>query len=739
MAQAPADPLAAVLAQFPDNGLPALIASLERACQSPPSVLPPDVCQRLAKLGADAHEALLGCALSSRGQDPGIASAFGDFDARAAWTLPLLIEESNLTKPLVHELLVRLGPAAMPAMPTLQALAEGRYRFLEQVVDRLAKASDQPTPTVPAARQPGAGQSRVDAQHIPALLDRLRTGPEEQRWPALQALLTAGDAAAASAAEVILALELDERTFKASQDLAAALRCTYGARCLQGQQPLDGLLESEPAAEVRRLALAGRLDRLGQVQAWLQSTNPQVRRDSALGLGLLTNGGPIGLSLGLLPKHDDDADGQLLLDLLQRVRRAQGARLAASMLPALTAATTSAEREELLRRLAYHDLRDAPAALWPIVLECATGPDSQQQSPTGNGTSGRTAAGLLYAVARERAGLPTELLKLLPQLGQKENYAQLRTELLDAADATEIAACIRTASERPENLAAWLTLLKASHGDRPKQVVALLGTSLAAEIARLPAAGQLAWLALDRTADVPDATWQELLTDQDVATRRGALQAARWRERTHPMPLDLLETCLRDEDQQVATITGYMLGTDPRDPARATRAIAARFATAPVDLQFNLLLALRYQHEHAGAVRPLIDAAFASTSWHLQLPAALLLLDLEPDHAAAFAALVRLLANNSSEVRQHALRQAANMPAIAARCVDRAIECLDDPNDQVQAAAVRLLGAAPSAKERTLPRLRKLQQERPNSFAGQIAAYAIRTLDEAPTASPDKR
>ena len=138
-AQQPADPLAAVLAQFPDNGLPALLADFERACQSPPAPHDPLVFQRLAQLGPAAHEALLGCALSSYGQDRGLASAFGDFDARAAWALPLLLEESNLTKPLTQELLVQLGPAAMPALPTLQALAQGHHKYLKTAIDRIAK------------------------------------------------------------------------------------------------------------------------------------------------------------------------------------------------------------------------------------------------------------------------------------------------------------------------------------------------------------------------------------------------------------------------------------------------------------------------------------------------------------------------------------------------------------------------------------------------------------------------
>jgi hypothetical protein len=720
-AQQPADPLAAVLAQFPDNGLPALIADFERACQSPPAPHDPLVFQRLAQLGPAAHEALLGCALSSYGEDRGLASAFGDFDARAAWALPLLLEESNLTKPLTQELLVQLGPAAMPALPTLQALAQGQHKYLKTAIERIAKASDQPVPLAVARPQP-----HVDAQQIPALLERLRNGPEEQRWPALQALLLAGDAAAASAAEVILTLELDVRTLQTSQDLAAALRCTYGARCLQGRQPQEGLLESELPAELLRLSLAGRLDRLQSVQSWFQSTNAAVRRDLVLGLLLATNPQ---MHFGMLPTQDDEATVRQRIDLLQRVRRTRGARTVEELLPALVAAPSTAEREELLKDLRSLDLRDAPAALWPIVFECATKLPRAQQ----------TASSLLYTIARQQAGLPDAVLRLLPQLGSGQDHAQLRRELLNATNAEAIVAYVRTVSERPDDLAVWLTILNAANRERGSQIVALLGSSLAAEIALLPATGKLAWLELDRSADVDDAIWQELLTDPDPASRLKAIRAARWRDRTHPLPLDLLLICLRDEDLSVATITSYMVGADQRDPQRVTRAIAARFDTASDDLRFHLLLALRQQREQLAAVRSLIDSAFANASWRLQLPAALLLLDVEPEHGPAFAALVRLQAHSDPEARQQALRQVANTPALAARCVDRAIECLKDPNDQVQTAAIRLLGAVPAAKERTLPLLRQLRERRPNDMAGQVAAHAIETLERPPTTSPDKR
>lgn len=566
-AQQPADPLAAVLAQFPDNGLPALIADFERACQSPPAPHDPLVFQRLAQLGPAAHEALLGCALSSYGEDRGLASAFGDFDARAAWALPLLLEESNLTKPLTQELLVQLGPAAMPALPTLQALAQGQHKYLKTAIERIAKASDQPVPLAVARPQP-----HVDAQQIPALLERLRNGPEEQRWPALQALLLAGDAAAASAAEVILTLELDVRTLQTSQDLAAALRCTYGARCLQGRQPQEGLLESELPAELLRLSLAGRLDRLQSVQSWFQSTNAAVRRDLVLGLLLATNPQ---MHFGMLPTQDDEATVRQRIDLLQRVRRTRGARTVEELLPALVAAPSTAEREELLKDLRSLDLRDAPAALWPIVFECATKLPRAQQ----------TASSLLYTIARQQAGLPDAVLRLLPQLGSGQDHAQLRRELLNATNAEAIVAYVRTVSERPDDLAVWLTILNAANRERGSQIVALLGSSLAAEIALLPATGKLAWLELDRSADVDDAIWQELLTDPDPASRLKAIRAARWRDRTHPLPLDLLLICLRDEDLSVATITSYMVGADQRDPQRVTRAIAARFDTASDDLR----------------------------------------------------------------------------------------------------------------------------------------------------------
>ena len=118
---------------------------------------------------------------------------------------------------------------------------------------------------------------RVLPELVPALLERLRAGPSSARWPALQALLAAGDEAVVEAVLVLADLELGDLADAAN--LRAAVRCVYGARCLPGTQPLDGISAATVPAERRRLALAGSF--------YLQAARGRGHPRSRVGSGLV--------------------------------------------------------------------------------------------------------------------------------------------------------------------------------------------------------------------------------------------------------------------------------------------------------------------------------------------------------------------------------------------------------------------------------------------------------------------
>lgn len=735
-AQQPDDPAAAALLAFRDDGQPTLLAALER--DGPPAA---DVLAALHALGPAAHEALLGYVLRPFARrDPAVLAAFGDFDARAAWALPLLAHEANVIDPCAQELLRRLGPAAAAAVPALQELCRTKYPSLQSLVDDLVRASDQPLPAPYVPPRP-----RVPNEAVPGLLRALAVGPATVRWPALQALLAAGDDAAEAAAEVLWELEIAEATGEQGQALAAALRCVAGARCLPGWNALDAVAGPDQLREARRLALAGRLHRQALMQRWLRDPDDARRRIALLGLAM-DDGVESHRALRWLPVSDADPALQRRIERLCELRAVRGARFAASLLPTL-AATPISERGPLLDRLAAYDLQRAPASpasLWPLVVAVLVADDALSGKvgpPEGRLDSeefasrsdlGRSAEALLRQQAQPGFGVPAGLLVLVPQLGTGATYAQVRRELLRAADPAALAACLRDCGSEPPLLARWLRCLLAADVDAAP-VVALVGETFAAQLAAAPAPTQLDWYEWNRAAPVPESLWSQWLRPDDGDQRRRALGLAMRRRPAVALELPLLVECLQDRDVPTAALAGFLLGRDDRAPAEAVAALAARCATADPELHGRLLQVLLHQRAHAHLARPAIEAAFASSSWRVRLPAAVLLLALEPDHAPARAALDGWFVDRKAEVRRQALFQVANVPELAASCVDAAFAALDDRDEQVRCSAVRLLGAVPAAQDRSVPVLRSLWQQDPKGLVGQRAKAALDALERAAT------
>ena len=722
--------LDATLAQFPDDRLPALLGRLAARDAAAAS--------GLAALGRSAHEALLGAVLDPMfPKNVGLLQAFGAFDARCAWALPLLGDPEVPLTNEVQELLLRLGPAAAPLVPQLTARAQAaRQGHLRDFVERLTAATDGPVPASDPSPRP-----RVAPDLVPALLGCLRDGPDERRWPALQALLCVGDDAATEATETLLRLSLQPGWLPRAEDLLLTLRCVYSTRCLQGRMPLQTLPPEDLPVEARRRALAGRVSDFNAVQVWQRSADAGLRRTAAL---VASKNGPAGFPLPLPRSTDGDATVEAAVELVRALRRRDGAAAARDALPRLRVDDLG-ESLDAMHTLARHDLRDAPEELWTIVLGIGTEPVVTSGSPRDpllvQTRSRRDAALRLLDAAVAAEPVPDALVANLPRLAATESGERRVRTLLEHVELRALEQQLRAASEDPVALAPWLAALRmAGQPLQRRPELDALVTALAPLVPDLPPAAQLDWLELDRRTAVSDAVWRALLGDSDVAIRRRATELA-WRGlHLRPFPPDLVLPLLHDPDPAVARNTAFLLAQCKTGRERAVDALVAAFPTADAELQQWIVFALWGQREVAAPARATIDAAFASGHPKVRVHAAMLRLFFDRDDATAFAELQALVRHADVGVRQHALYQAGNDQAIATRLVDAAIAALDHPDEQVAYAAARLLGNAPQARDRSLPALRaSLDRTSSGSLAAQRIQQAITNLERPDTAAEAKR
>ncbi|MCA8963712.1 MAG: hypothetical protein H6838_13935 [Planctomycetes bacterium] len=722
--------LEATLAQFPDNDLPTLLGLLADKA--------PTAAEGLRKLGPAAHEALLGAVLDPYFPRAGLLQAFGEFDAHCGWALPLLGDpEVSLTNE-VQDLLLRLGPAAAPLVPELNArAADPKSTYLRPFAEKLAAATDGPVPdSAPRKR------STVARELVPALLGCLGKGPDARRWPALQALLCLDDDVATSATEALLELSLQPESQRRAEDLLLSLRCIYSTRCLQGMMPLRTLPADDLPAEARRRALAGRVLDTSAIQVWQASADAELRRTAVLAQ-LQVRSRQRGFPMPLPDAPDADVTVQHTIELVRGLRRRDGAVAASAALPELRS-QDQGRILSALQTLAGQDLRDAPDELWSILVDLATQPEVQggslQEHLLRNTQSTRRAASTVLHSAL-RGGSPASLVDLMPRLTALPNSEQYLREALEHIDLTVLEAHLRAASEDPAQLASWLAMLrKAGQPMQRREGLDALVTALAPCLPDLPAAAQVDWLELDRKTPVPEAVWRALFSTPDVAVRRRAAEIA-WRSfHQRPFSLDLALPLLGDQDPEVARNGVFLLAHTKSDRERAVTALAAAFPDANAELKQWIVYGLWAQREFATPARKTIDAAFASEHPRVRVHAAMLRLHFDRDDAAAFAALQQLLTHEDRAVRQHAFMHAANDQAVALRCIDLAITALDDSDQEVGYAAARLLGNLPQAKDRALPALRALVERAPhNSLVAQRARSAITRLEQADSPPADKR
>jgi hypothetical protein len=717
--QTPAlDPVAAVLATLPDDGQPALLSAFETMVAADAQLL-----ARLAALGPAAHEAVLGRLLSAPASlRPALLPALSSLDARAAWALPLLLHPANLADPTVQELLVQLGPAAAPAIALLRGLPSPQREAFAPLVERLVQAEDA------VAVAPILPRPRVLPELVPALLERLRAGPSSARWPALQALLAAGDEAVVEAVLVLADLELGDLAEAAA--LRAAVRCVYGARCLPGTQPLEGIGAAAIPAERRRLALAGSF--------YLQPLAARASHDPESGLVWFVRELQLRHRLSeateltrgfMVPDHPSPR----LARVRAALQRLATAKIAA-LLPRLCNRDEQASVQEALAALAQIDLRAAPEELWPCLVAIALAETAAGQSP-----SHGSANELLRGLAHHREPLPTALVAILHELGvvdeNDSTASYLRRSLVDAAGAAALTAQLRATAEQPAMLARWLQFLAGANSDTAPKVAKSLAATLSPTVLTLPAVAQLAWFELGGVAELPPAIWTQLVADPAPNVRRRAVSVAWRRDRSGTLAPQPFGPALADADPQIAAQAAFLMGRNKQDPAAAVALLLAAWVDAPPPQRSEIVRALGWQHEHAKVVaRPVLDAAFAADDWRLQLQASVALLRHEPEHAAAWSALLGNLEDVREEVCTTAWTEVGNRPELAARCVDLALTRLQRPGAAASDESymmVRALGMVPSARERTLPVLRDLLRHHPGSPAGQRAQAAIDAIERA--------
>ncbi len=722
--------LEATLAQFPDNSLPTLLGRLVEKNHA--------AAAELRKLGPAAHEALLGAVLDPLFHGAGLMLAFGEFDARCGWALPLLGDPEVSLSNEVQDLLLRLGPAAAPLVPELRARATApRQGHLRGFAEKLAAATDGPVPE-------GAPPKRPEVAHelVPALLECLGKGPDERRWPALQALLCVDDDAATAATEALLELSLLPEWQRRAEDLLLTLRCIYSTRCLQGMMPLRMLPSDDLPAEARRRALAGRLVDTQAIQVWQTAADASLRRTAVLaGVQLRARQG--GFPMPLPDALDADTTVQHTIELVHKLRRRDGAVAARAALAELRS-QDQGKILSTLQTLAWQDLRDAPEELWPALVDLATQPEAQggslQDRLLRSTQSTRdVASSALYSAMRR--GMPVALVALMPRMVTLPHGDQYLREALAHVDLTVLEAHLRAASEAPAQLASWLAMLrKAGQPMQRRDGLDALVTALAPCLPDLPAAAQLDWLELDRKTPVPEQIWNTLLSNADVTIRRRATEAARRGFHQRPFSLELALPLLADPDPEVARNAAFLLAHCKTGRERAVEALVTAFPEANAELQEWIVYALWAQREVAAPARATIDAAFVSEHPKVRVHAGMLRLHFDRDDAAAFAMLQQMLTHEDHTVRQHAFFQVANDQAVALRCIDAAIAALDDADQEVGYAAARLLGNVPQAKDRSLPALRALLERAPhNSMVAQRARSAITRLEQPDATTEGKR
>jgi hypothetical protein len=341
--------LAAVLASFPDDGIPRALAGL-REPQFGPALV------ELKAAGKRAHRFLLG---ALRG-DPPVAfvanQAFGAVDAEDAWLLPALVAADNPDA----SLFAAIGEARLAVRPRIDVLP--RIPGSVTPVPVAAATADEKRVTATTGR-------RIAAHWREPLLAILADHKARASWwPAVQALQTIDDAACIDAAVILAQATVGEDAERA-RELLLALRYGAGAVAMRRLTSIVALPDELQVAALRRTALAfaakarvGNSDQTAAHAALAASTDPEVRRALLAGeLVTAALGQPLAdgsIDLHAMLDQDPDARVRDLARALQRVEAAVAQPLFAEPLTADASRNYTAVQR--LRRLSDAALAECP-------------------------------------------------------------------------------------------------------------------------------------------------------------------------------------------------------------------------------------------------------------------------------------------------------------------------------------------------------------------------------------------
>ncbi len=719
--------LTATLAKFPDDGLPLLIERFVGGDDA--------VAVELAALGPAAHETLLGILCRHLGRrPPALLAAFGGFDASCGWALPILVAEPRAMRDQVRqELLLRLGPAAAPALDLVED---------EALKQKLLAVSD-------GAILPGPSRPVVDPGLQDGLVERLRQGPSSQRWPALQALLRLGDDAAVAAAFALLELGADPECAAEAARLRRMLAYAYATRCRQGLGAHHQIDPMELGPEALRFALAPLGPGGNDAQRWATHPDPRVRRAAML-VAAETDTLPHQHWEKMLEALAAEADPQVRAwrDAADQARRQRAALVLARAVGELTAGDPH-RRSNALREVQMVDLRDAPPGMVDALLAVAAGSDSSEASSAGYllqrlpeperwftaellaGAKGKVRTVLLDAASRG-VQPPAVTAVLLGMTAEGEQERQALEQALRGAKADVLLRVARDVLRDParrDRALRNLTLLRWTHLRQP--VLAPLAAELAPLLAGLPPAGQLDLLEL--SADVPAdaAVLTALLGAPTPELRLRAVRAWSVRREATPVVGALVVPLLDDADPSVASEAAWLLGRVTTDKQAAADALLARYHRDRVDVARLAALAGALGVLGEPSAVPALEAALQDPRPKVKQAAAQALLAKGQTHAGALAAFQELFVDPDPEVRRDAVYHAAGSVESAERVYDLAVKLLDDTHDMTAGGAARLMSIVPSRKEQSLPLLQALIVKwGRESWAAQHAQRAIERLSK---------
>lgn len=708
---------------FPDDDLPQLL--LRTALPSGRLA----TFAALAQRGERAHAALLGMLrLQSPPVHPDLADAFGALDARAAWMVPVLggMLEQGESPAVVLELLRRLGPVAKAALPTVRQFAgkAQRDRVLQRRVDAALAAIAGGAAPAPPALPPV-----VDLPPPATLLARLQEGGG-LAWPALQAVLSRGDADELYAALRTLTLQA-----AGGAEVAERLRCVLTWSCAGKAAALPMDPGEAPAAErlvvLRQAALTALpVQRARQFSTLLQDADASVQEALLVWVAQWPQAGGLETSLRRMVTDSLRRRGNLpeeLMPLLRaRLGEAERQQLVADLRLALAGKQGPQDMVQTAR-LQHLELDVVTPDLVPLLLLALRGSLLEQFAVRSLCNAGADCVPALLAALdggdmRTRQYLQTVLGRMRP------------------TPPAAVQAMIEAVSARDPRMTNSTTVLREMQRD---VVVGELLQHLAAADCPSP----LRWLARDlhdprldavlaaaaaRSTEVDpqgldaSARWElfrtlaqrgkpgflrmvELLHHPDHDVRIAALRAFGSAMFDAPGQVEVLLQLLDDPDREIVHHAAAGLGAVTTEKQEVAAILCERWDAAEESLRQNFVTAFAGLRASAAVAVPLLAARLQGEA-DVRRGAAYALLRIQPEHAGAAACMLALLGDADIEVRCQTMHWLRADPQLQRRFAEVIVPQIasDDPRVQQQ-VLYALKALEPEWAQKVAARVRALR------------------------------